>query len=82
MLPGLERRHGGIAVELGWQADVDHVEARVGQHGVEFIERFYARQIDFRPRRPEVSLDAAPIAGQFFPITRANGRHATPRTCW
>ena len=75
VLAGFERSHRGIAMQFGRQADVDHVEVGIGEHRVEVVEPFHARQIDFRPWRSKVAFDPAPIAGQFFPIARADGRH-------
>ncbi len=64
VLAGLERGQRDLAVQVGRQADVDHVDVRIGQQVVELAVRLMTGQIHHLAGRAEVALDRAPVAGQ------------------
>ncbi len=55
------------------QRDIDKIDLRVAQQVIEFRMLRNVGEIDLLAGRPEIALDAAPVAGQTLRIARANG---------
>src|SRR5581483_806252 len=68
MLAGLERRDRGRRVHVAWVADIDQINLRVFEKGLEVVVLLDSGQIHLLPRRTEVALDAAPVAGKLFAV--------------
>ena len=75
MLAGLQRFQHDRFVLVGWQANIDQIDVRIGQKIVVIRILLDLRQIDLPAARPEIPLDADPVARQFLLVASRDGGH-------
>ena len=64
VFPALKAFDCRLSVLIGRQADVDHVNVRVGDHVVQFRIRRVRRHVNHFALRTEVAFDFRPVASQ------------------
>jgi hypothetical protein len=73
VLARAEGPDGGFRVQVRRVAHVHHVNFRIGQEGIEAVVFFEVPQVHHLTGRAEIAADGAPVAGQFFRVTAAQG---------
>ena len=76
-LQGADRRRG---VPRGRKTNVDHVQARIGEHCVQAVIAVDPAQVHHLTRRAEVPLDRPPVACKTDRVLLAEAQTLTPLT--